>query len=190
MIITNWVATFLICLVLKLYLICLDVASRLELTDAGVVDTLQNTGAEVVQTDRNYHRMLASGRWYWGVLHWAFVVMVFFGVRAWIQSITPNVSILVMPVIEFLPARLQAYAVWGVLVLEILVWFLFAGALMGGFFIQGTIEARNYAIINQIEDYVRSTPNGSIGCLVIGGMHVPHLKGLIEESDVVELGEE
>lgn len=189
-IITNWVATFLICLFLKLYLICLDVASRLGLTDAGIVDTLQNAGAEVVQTDRNFHRMLASGRQYWGVLHWAFAVMVFFGSSAWVQSINPNVSILVSPVIELLPAELQAYAVWGVLILELLAWFLFAGAIMGGFFIQGTIEARNYAIMNQIENYVRSTPNGSIGCLVIGGMHVPHLKRLIEESDTVELGQE
>ena len=61
---------------------------------------------------------------------------------------------------------------------------------MLGFFIAGTIEARNYAIMNLIEDYVETTPNASIGCLVVGEAHVPHLKELIEESDMVELGDE
>lgn len=188
-IITNWVVTPLICLFLTLYLNSLNVASRLELTDAGVVDTLQNAGAEVVQTDRNFHRMLASERWYWGGGHWAFVVISLFGLRAWIRSITPKVLVLVTPVIELFPAGLQAKAVIGVLILELLVWFLFAGAIMGGFFIVGTTEARNYAIMNRIEGRVGTTSDSSIGCLVVGGAHIPHLKELIEESDAVELGE-
>lgn len=75
----NWVAVPLLCLFLTLYLLGLSGVSRLGLTDAEVVEGLEDAGAVVVQTDRNFHRILASERWFWGGVHLAFVVLALFG---------------------------------------------------------------------------------------------------------------
>lgn len=186
-ILTNWAVTPLICLFLKLYLIMLNGASRIGLTDSSVVDIIRNAGAQNIQTDRNYHRMLASERRFWGLGHWAFVSMIFFGISEWFQFITPILSFLVNPLIEVVPSRLQSTVVIGALGFGLVLWFLLAGALMGWFFIVGTTETRNYAIIQHIECHVQENCHHTIGCLVVGAAHVPHLIELINESEYLEL---
>lgn len=158
-------------------------------TDAGVVDELEDLGAKVVKTDRNYHRILGSERRYWSIGHWAFVVMAFFGITAWLQFTTPHISIFVTPLIGSLSGSVQAIAVVGVLGLELLVWYLAAGITMTAFFIAGTTETRNFAMMRQIENYVDENPESSIGCLIVGGAHAPHLRELIQDSDQVETGQ-
>lgn len=188
-IISNWLALPFVNLVLKLYLCGLGFASKRGWTDSGVVDAFENAGAEIVKTDRNLHRMLASQRRYWFISHWAFVLMAIFGIRAWVEFVTPYVSMLVDPLIGILPETIQGIVIYSVFGLELMVWFLFAGVLMTGFLITGTTEARNHAMINQIEDYVTMNPDSTIGCLVVGGAHAPHLRELAKDSDKIQLGE-
>lgn len=188
-IIANWAFTPLICLFFKLYLFGLSIASLTGITDSGIVDTLQSHGAQVVQTDRNYHRLLASERLLWGVGHWAFFLMILFGLSAWLDFLTPIFSILFGPVFRMFPSALQTPLIAAVFGFELVIWFLVAGSIMGLFFITGTTETRNVAIMNEIEHYVREHPEQTTGCLVVGGAHVPHLKELISESNLVELGD-
>lgn len=188
-ILANWVVSPLICLFIKLYLVALAGAARVGVTDSGIIDKLENAGAEVIQTDRNYHRMMASERRFWGLGHWAFVSMIFFGIKEWLQSVTPILSIPTGILIGIVPNSLQSVVVLAILGLAVVVWFLFAGAIMGWFFIIGTIETRNYAIVHEIERHLREHPQQSTGCLVVGDAHIPHLRELICESELVELGE-
>lgn len=78
----------------------------------------------------------------------------------------------------------------GVVPYGLLIWLLLSGAVAGGFFVVGTMEARNYAMVDQIKTHVERHPEWTTGCLVVGGAHVSHLEELIEASEAIHLGEE
>lgn len=188
-IILNWLTVPLVCVVLSLYLRGIGFATDQGWTDADVVDELESHGAEIVKADRNFHRILGSERRYWSIGHWAFVVMAFFGTTAWIQFTTPWLSQVFNPLIELLPERLQAVTAIGVLGSELIVWYIAVGTIMTAFFVAGTTETRNYAMMRQIENYVDANPDSYVGCLIVGGAHAPHLKELIRDSDRIEIGQ-
>jgi hypothetical protein len=185
----NWLVCPLICLFFKIYLFFLSVAARVGITDSEIVDTLESNGAQVVQTDQNYHRILASSRLLWGVSHWAMSVMVFPGLGVWFEFLTRILSNPVNFVLWIFPPALDTFLIALVLVVGLFSWYLIAGAIMGVFFITGTMESRNFVIMSEIENHVREHSEQSTGCLVVGGAHVSHLKELVRESDFVVLGE-
>lgn len=186
--ILNWAATPLMNMFLTIYLIGLSVASRFGLTDKVVIEILQNSGASVVQTDRNYHRIVATERLYFAIVHWAFAFVSLFGLGTWIKFVTPPISIMFDPLFGVLPNKMAGFTANAILAIEVLLWFLIIGAILGAFFIAATIETRNHSMVIQMEQFVEDNPNASSGCLVVGAAHIPHLKKLVEDSDVIDLG--
>lgn len=183
----NWLLIPLFMLVLLLYLKLLNLASKLGLTDKGVIEELESRGADVVVTDENYHRLLASERVYWGLGHWGLVLISFFGLLQWIEFVEPASAILYSLFSSFGSGLLLAYFVLG---LFVVIWFLLAGLMGVLFFVVGTTQTRNYVILNRMEEYAKSHPNAKRGCLVIGGAHTKHLKKIVGDSELIVWGQE
>lgn len=186
-ILKNWIAVPFLLLPLYMYLYLLNLAGSLGLTDKGVVDMMEQHGAEVITTDRNFHRLISSQRIGWGIGHWAIILVAFMGSIQWIENTRPISFLIFTGASGTIPSRFDVLLAYFVLAGVGLIWFLIAGCFIAFLFIVGTIESRNHKMVNDIEQIACENQGYCRGCLVIGGKHASHIEQLIKISPNLEL---
>lgn len=185
----NWIA-FLIALVsMRIYLFLLGkIAPVIGRTDQNLIDRLEEEyNAEIVEVDENVHKLLTEGRILWGSGHWTIAWVAFAAIPTWMNYATPKFEAVVTYSVSVFP-NLTSPIFLAVLVLEILVLILFAGAGILGLFIAGTMSSRNSRMVSSIEEFASDNP-GAVGCLIVGSKHTEGIESLIDRSDFIELAD-
>lgn len=185
----NWIAFPLGLLAIRIYLVLLSAIGRLTgFSDRELIERISETyDANVIPVEKHYQRHLAEDRLFWGIGHWGVTLIAFAGTPGWMAGTSAQFEALANLLIATIPSY-SALVIISVLLVQIALWYLFAGLIMSAFFIAGTLQSRNEIMVSSMEEYVdRYSPEN--GCLVIGGRHRTDIEELIEGSELVTLSE-